>query len=98
MNRVHEGHERLVVILSDGVEEGDHLEFDDGIHLTRQSTDAPLFAVEIDGDLLTIFRADHASSTTILARQLRQVAAAHRQGSGEAAAEGIADGGGHSLH
>ena len=102
MRGIHEGHEQLMAILDDQLEKVTHMEFDEMI-LARQDTEAPLYAVMMDEDdeeAVTIFRADHAPSTTALARQLRQLAAAYRQDDddAEAAAEEIADGGGHSLH
>lgn len=100
MRDIHQDHEELMVILDDQLDKLTHMEFDE-MKLARQDTEAPLYAVMIDGEAVTIFRADHAPSTTALARQLRQTAAAYRQGDGsdaEDAAASIADGGGHSLH
>ena len=98
MNEIHKDHEELVVVLDDQIQQERYIEFDE-MRVIRQCTRDPLYGVAIDGDLVTIFRADHAPSTTALARQLRQTAAAYQEGDGgdTEAAEGIADGG-HSLH
>lgn len=99
MRDMHEGHVRLMAILDDQIDKKKYIKFA-GMRLVRQTTDAPLYGIWIDGETVTIFRADRVPSTTLLARQLRQVAAAYQDddGDAEAAAEGITDSGSHSLH
>lgn len=87
-----ENHETLLPVLADELDDGEGVVLDEGVVVTRQSTERPLFAVFVDDDCVTIFDASLTASTTSLARKIRNAAAIHRgrDGDGETVAgEGV---------
>lgn len=89
MRDIYDNHEVLLVVLDDSLDESESVWLDDGIGFVRQATDNPLYALYVDGDLLTIVRASDVTTTTELAREARRVAARHRDPPEDADGEAI---------